>query len=511
MGAVSNIVRQGDAAYNELARGIMAEDSAFEKLYDRFRGELPATVRDQMPARASKLELRRSIARISNFLGPVGARALVPAVEYAVEDADPITSLELIRTLYWSIPESARAVRILSNYVAKPSPQKLLFGSTRASETWSHVPRLAPLMAPWLKFPDQAGEAAEALGAMGNVSAFAVEDIAQVANFGVAGNPPVFQPRMSYPPGDDPRSRNRCRAIGALGLIGTTNAVVFETLKNSIIDADQIVRCYAADAVGALGSKAVPVLPFLLEHLDTSNRLVLRYQIEAIGKMGPDAAAAVPALLKYSEPAAVNAVPEPGFPNRMIRVNSEPIHLPYGAAFAVGQINTEEARKRLDVLARSLSFRIPAESVVKLLPLKDDLLRVSEPLLKESGSRGFFIGQLAANLLVIDPGFKPARMALEKQLSSQTEPERSISALNFFRATGDTNRVLELFGNALASAGERTQITVQMLGELGPVAKPLVPKIKPYLESENFGMRMAAGRALRSISPESLPPVRETD
>jgi hypothetical protein len=31
------------------------------------------------------------------------------------------------------------------------------------------------------------------------------------------------------------------------------------------------------------------------------------------------------------------------------------------------------------------------------------------------------------------------------------------------------------------------------------------------LESDNFGLRMASGRALRSISPESLPQVKEKD
>jgi hypothetical protein len=297
LGVVSNIVKQGPAGYSALAQGLRAEDTVFDKQYDKWRSMLPGKLGDQLPVRPSKMELRRSIARIATFLGPVGARALVPAVEFAVEDSDSITSMELIRTLSWSIPESPRAIRILSNYVAKPSGDKLLLGSIRSSEVWRAVPQLARLMRPWLKLSDQAGEAAEALGAMGKVSAFAVEDVVQVAEFGVAGNPPRFSTRMSYPEGDDQRARNRCQAVRALGLIGATSENVFRALEKGVADEDQYIRCHTSDALGFLGAKALPALPFLLDHLDLSNRLVLRYQVEAIGKMGPGATAAVPILI----------------------------------------------------------------------------------------------------------------------------------------------------------------------------------------------------------------------
>src|SRR5260221_424040 len=71
LGAVSNIVKQGDVGYGELARGLRAEETTFDKQYDKWRSMLPPTLRDQLPMRPSRDELRRSIARIAGLLGPV--------------------------------------------------------------------------------------------------------------------------------------------------------------------------------------------------------------------------------------------------------------------------------------------------------------------------------------------------------------------------------------------------------------------------------------------------------
>lgn len=510
MGVVSNIIKQGPAGYSALAQALRAEDTLFDKQYDKWRLKLPGKLGDQLPLRPSKLELRRSIARIANSLGLVGARALVPAVEFAVEDSDSITSMELIRTLSWSIPESPRAVRILSNYVAKPSGDKLLLGTIRSSEVWRAVPQLAPLMRRWLKLSDQAGEAAEALGAMGTVSAPAVEDLVQVAEFGVAGDPPSFSPRMSYPEGDDPRVRNRCQALRALGLVGATNENVFRALEKGVGEEDQFLRCYASDGLGFLGAKALPVLPYLLDHLDRSNRLVLRYEIEAIGKMGPGAAAAVPILLSFCDKAAVDEVPEHPHPNRMIRWVSEPMHLPEGAAFALAEIDPERAREHLELLSHALFYRIPAADLATLRPLKDDLIQYCESNLKPAGSFDPFMGSCALNLVRVDPLFKTGLDVLETKLQLKTEPARSRAALDYFLASGDISKALTCLKESIES-GDKLQMVFQNIGEFGSAAKPLAPLLLPYLESENFGLRMSSGRALRSISPESLPQVQETD
>ena len=142
--------------------------------------------------------------------------------------------------------------------------------------------------------------------------------------------------------------------------------------------------------------------------------------------MGPGATSAITTLALFSDKAAVDRVPEPPFPNRVIRWDSEPMHLPFGAAFALAKIDPESAREHLDILIKALSFRVPREEILMLLPLKDDLIRYSKANLKPVGSHDFFMGNLALNFLRLDPQFKPGLAVLETQLSSKAEPARRL-------------------------------------------------------------------------------------
>jgi hypothetical protein len=191
-------------------------------------------------------------------------------------------------------------------------------------------------------------------------------------------------------------------------------------------------------------------------------------------------------------------------------MGSEPMHLPYGAAFALAQIDPAQAREHLELLMDALFYPIPEEDLEKLRPLKDDLVQYSESNLKPVGSHDPFMGSYAYNLLRLDPQFKTGLNVLETKLRAKGEPARSRATLQYFRATGDISKALISLKESV-QAGENLQMVFQNIGEFGPAAKPLAPLLVRYLDSEVFGLRMAAGRALRLISPESLPPVKEKD
>jgi tetratricopeptide (TPR) repeat protein len=505
--AYSNIALEGEAAYRELASILTAQESEFDRQYEKWRGRVPQPLRDQLPPRSSKDEIRRALGRSVVLLGPVGSRAIVPAVEQAVEYSDPITSLSLVRTLEWSIPDSPRSIKILSNYLARAHPDKLLLGMSTGHEIYAHLPQLAPLMQPWLRFSDQAGEAAEALGAMGAAAAFAVPDLVQVSEFGVAGDPPKFQLRFTYPPGEDIQSHNRGQALIALGRIGLASQAVLDAFAKALPETNRLFRCHTADGLAELGPKALPLLPLLLANLATNDQFVLRFQIEAIGKMGPGAAPAVPTLLKYCDPQVARGIPVEPDPERLIRPNSEPMHLPYAAAFALAQVDLEKARGHGETLARSLSYpRLSPEAIQSLRPLAPDLLPHAKTLLEQKDPSGFFRAAIAGNFLLLHPSFAPAKATLEQAMAGKDRAS-CYAALRYLQAMGDTNKAMAIFRNALNSDRDQIMAAASELRTIGPAAKPLAPDLQRLLNHPDFAIRATAGRALLAIAPEALPPV----
>src|SRR5439155_13230774 len=204
------------------------------------------------------------------------------------------------------------------------------------------VPQFAPLVARWLQLPDQAREAAEGLGLMGTNAAFAIPDLIDTFNQGVAGHPPNTNFVIRYSPGMDPLRRNRTAAIAALGHIGIATKDVLAALERGLNDPQDDVRVFTSDAIGELGAKALPLLPTLLAHLDTSNKFVLEYQIEAIGKIGRGAREAIPALRRWADPDAAATLGPSKAIGRAVRWFDEPPPLPACAALPLLLVAPEE-------------------------------------------------------------------------------------------------------------------------------------------------------------------------
>ena len=370
--AVSELATFGSAAYPNLARAFRDDYTLIDRAYDFAGRKLPKPLSTYFPARPSRAELRRAIATTLYDLGPAASRALLNEIDLGLKQFDDYEGMKLLCALYWSIPESPRAVQILSNYLAHPKPGKLLFGMTDARDVWPHVPHLAPLLPPWLHYLDTTSEAAQALGLMGTNAAFAVPLLIEIARTGLIPDP-TFHSRYREGGSSGHQTSttdiNRAAAIEALGNIGVATPKVLEVLKQALTLPTDRLRNEAALAFGALGPKALPALDFFLANIDRKNSFVLHHQLRALAEIGTNASTAVPLLLELSRNPAfsilghLNHVPSAsptGLRDTMLwRNEPQPGMIP--AALALTQIDLHAARDRIDVLALALRHSVPTK------------------------------------------------------------------------------------------------------------------------------------------------------
>lgn len=506
--ATADLVKLGDAAYPALAEALKSKDSAFDAKYTVWRSKLPPDLQGLFPERPSKNELRRAIASSIHNMGPAASRALLGAIEYALEPSQDLASMETLRALYWSIPESPKAVQILSNWLANPRPGLPLFGMRDAREIWPQVSHLAPLLPAWLKLADTTAEAAEALSLMGTNAAFAIPLLIEVVEDGVAGGPQNAVLHMAYTPELQTNvfSVNKAAGLSALGGLGVATPEVLEILRRASTNGSPLLRATAANALGDLGADALPALPHLLAHLDEKNNVVLWYQLEAVGNIGSGAKEAVPFLVRFSDKTVASSIPEGPELGRIVRWFSEPLPLPLAAAVSLGQVDPQAARPVLPLIAGAFRAFLPSNTVVRLRPVRADLLPLLEPKLKNAGG-----ALLASQVLVLDPQNASALDVLKREMQGGRDFQlRSSAARWYFHATQDAAPAVEVFRETLQEVKDlNSQTPLTMVRELGTAARPLAPQVAPLLQHENRIMRMLAGKALRSIAPEAMPPIRE--
>jgi hypothetical protein len=89
---VRSLHRMGSKAYPALARLLRGRDTKWDALYARYRLKLPVALIRILPNPASKDDLSRRVKPLVGELGPVAARALLPAVCDVLrrENQDPI-------------------------------------------------------------------------------------------------------------------------------------------------------------------------------------------------------------------------------------------------------------------------------------------------------------------------------------------------------------------------------------------------------------------------------------
>jgi hypothetical protein len=86
---------------------------------------------------------------------------------------------------------------------------------------------------------------------------------------------------------------------------------------------------------------------------------------------------------------------------------------------------------------------------------------------------------------------------------------RSASACYLWKV-GEQERCFPILKAALESVEESgSQSPLHFTGRLGPAAGDLAPAIQPLLFHKYWAIRHVAGKTLKQIAPETLPPVRE--
>jgi HEAT repeat protein len=539
------LVQIGPDAYPALARLVRGRDTKLDEEYEDFRSSLPPQLARLLPQHESRAELHQKVQPLIAEMGPGASRALVGAIHDSLTHRKMYGDEGLLQALYWSIPESPKAVATLHGWLSQPDQRRGLFGMRDAVEIWPSVPQLAPLLTSWLRLADPAHEAAIAFGTMGTNAAFAIPDLIDVFHHGVAGQPAGTYLIGQSTPGIDPLLRNRRAAIQALGDIGIASPAVLATLAQAWVDPHPDLRALSADAVGKLGCKALPILEQLIASLDTTNRIVLEYQVQAIGRLGPAAHGAIPVLRRWADPRGVAELATPEPLGLMIRWSDDPLPLPGGAAAALLLIAPDGVKGFGKVIAEALvpgphlrGVCATVERLRELRPLAGEIMPALEPALKDQRQ---WVRQLTAlQILCLGPEHEGAISALVAGFEQPGPASlRAQAAVYYWRMTGDTNRVLPVlletvqpakdsltqgplnYAAEFASGSEPLlpQFLEMLLtnglpplcyvAELGPAARPLVPKIQALLTNESWLIRQQAGKALRRIAPTALPPINE--
>jgi hypothetical protein len=508
--AVAALVALGDEAHPQMARAFTGKENAFERGYRALHKKLPSRLKSQLPLPPSKEEIRRALASTLSSFGPTASRAMVGVLEHGFDPLPLYENTDLLCALYWSIPESRKAMLVLSNYLTRRIPGDLLFGMWDAREIWPHVNHLAPLLTNWLQNGEAAGDAIEALGLMGPSAHVAIPALLQIAE--IADNPEQGKGRSFVPV---VANLKQVSAIEALCMIGVKTPQVLSLLRRNWTNETQRVREATAYGVTKLGPAASPLVDFFVQHLDRKNDRVLQHQMAAIASMGTDASAAVPVLLElsFSIPAAFSfstktprAAPI-GYRETLLW-NNEAQPGALAAAFALAEIEPAAAARRLELIATGLRTFAPSNAVVRLRPYKSELIMVVEAGLNEGPDIERIV--LAHHILMLDGGNRPARELLKAQMAHESLTRRAVAAAWFYRATGDTNSTLPVLSNCLSEMRtEQDQTPLTIVREFGSAAKSLAPQVRPFLEHESWVLRYLAGKALRSIASEAMPPIHE--
>jgi hypothetical protein len=310
--------------------------------------------------------------------------------------------------------------------------------------------------------------------------------------------------------------RNRLAAIEALGTLGVATEEVLKLLRANWTNDVPRIREVTAYSVGKLASQSLSLLDFFIAHLDRKNERVLQHQLDALAKMGTNARVAVPALLDLSFSLQssfltfTTKIPRSapiGYRRTLLWSNeTEPGMM--AAAFALAEIDPEAATRRLELIAAGLRGLAPSNAVVRLRPYSRELIRIAEPGLREGREIERIL--LAHHILLLDPYHAAARTLLETQMTAENLSRRAVAASWLYHATHETGKTLAVLSDCVARIKTRDdQVPLTILREFGRDAKPLATQIRPLLDHPDQIIRSLAGKALRAIAPELMPPIRE--
>lgn len=329
--------------------------------------------------------------------------------------------------------------------------------------------------------------------------------------------------------GDD-NTNVRAASAWALGRIGPQAKDAIPALVKALSDPGYTAEGaalwpVAAEALGRIGPAAVPALTGAL---GSSELQVVKGAAGAIHDIGPEAKDAVPALIAVLEKPAITAAggdntpdshgsamfaligigpaAKPAIPALIKLLDSENFHNQYWSCRALAAIGAE-AKPAVPDLCRLTKDAVPSVrrhaamalgkigSGVGDEGLKCLIAAIEDPLEPVRQDAVVALGDLGSFA-------QPAIPAIEKALAGDRLAARAHAARSLWQITGETEQALKVLAEAIANPVE-AEFAAATLVEIGPAAKPAVPRLNEHLKSTDPLVRLSAAEALLTIEPDS--------
>ncbi len=478
-------------------------------------------------------KMRASAIKIVSEIGPAAVRPLTSALCDAVnnfEGSDFIAKLNTMTPaatalLHFSVPGSPKAIATLTNWLAHPE-RGSLFGDW--NDNFGQLPDAAESLVLWLKNPATAYEAAHYLGLMGTNAAAAIPNLIEVCNNGIDTNPPPPMGYAGYIPNgkkslvwtlrtlrpvlsNEQKEGGRGRALQALGEIGIASPEVMDTLQLALRDTNEQVRFSALQAIYALHKQPEEKLADLLNGFIPRRDVTFNGIVSWIGHLGENGRDALPWLERLAREDYVQNLPEGTHTNLggTIAVSTETLRA--SAVLAICEITPSQINPAqvngVELLHRFV-VNWEATKRVRSETNATPVLAILTPLLNSTNPAD---AVLAAHIVLgIAPVDAEAIQALHRCAAEGSLNDRLFAAEWLWNETGDSTNLLKLAIEGLKSTdnGQMTsQLAPELLAQLGDQARPAVPALKEALWRQGTFARAAAGKALRKVAPEELPPI----
>jgi HEAT repeat protein len=249
-----------------------------------------------------------------------------------------------------------------------------------------------------------------------------------------------------------------------------------KSLTTALKDVDVEVRYHAAWGLAEVGAEAKPDVKALIVMLTDPEERCRVEAANALGRIGPTATPATAALLLALKDVSASVRRE--------------------AAGALGKVGSPElnvVKSLIEVFEKdpdSMTRRRAAEALGRLGPAATSALPALIRALKDPDSsvRSGAAGALGC----LGPGARPAVSPLTQLLARERDGHvRIVAAKSLLRLEPQSETALKAFEDLLNWDHERVrEITVQTLGELGPVGKPAIPLL---LDSMRHGLPRGIG------------------
>lgn len=503
---LDQLIAIGPKAIPVLSNLIVWRESA--TLEDKFFTDLPGADRRRLQDARVRRQMRQNAVQIAYELGPAVSRPLNSSLCRFLDNPDSFSAVYALRSLYWTVPESPLAVAAATNSLADPT-RRDLFGDTDCWNLYPLLPGITPSLTKCLRNPYLAREAAIGLGMIGTSADSAIPALIEVCENGVAE--PLLKPgyKILFGSNDEPFLMNRQAALEALGKIGDASPAVLAAIERGLADTNESIR-FAA--LGSLATLHQPLAGRLSEELNTfTPRRSFNFQkiIEWTGTLGADGREALPWLRQFDTLDKIQKLPE-GIHENTGDFVIDPDYFRLSVIIAICQIEPDATRQYLPDLIAQIGKRWePVEFLTDSNASKafaPDIVASLEPVLDETNVLRSAIA--AYMILGLEPGHKRALTTLRNATDSGELALRISASGWLWKRTGETNAVLTLCEEGLASSENYLgEDAADVLEEMGAAARPAVPALQAALWHKDRFVREYAGKALRKIAPDEMPPI----